>query len=81
MLDLVKQSMGTDERLLGEILGQVRVSGQAICQAIDPIHMGVVETPLGRRISGEDRGYQLPVVLRRHRLRWCCHSTPIDTGV
>src|SRR5262249_25693038 len=53
-----------DERVLGVILCLVRISGDAIHQAVDPLDVRVVQLARGGRVTGLYTGDQKSVVHR-----------------
>jgi len=73
---------GADEGVLGGVLGQGGVAGHAVGQAVDPVHVRVVECALGGGVSGLDTGDEFGVAhgylrLPVARARPC---TPNDTA-
>src|SRR5574341_1830984 len=53
---------GPDERFLREVLGEVVVAGQPVCQPVDAVHVRVVQLALGYGVPGPDLGDHLTLV-------------------
>ncbi len=51
-----------DERVLGEFARQLVVSREPVGEAVDAVHMGVVQRALGGAVPGPDSGYQFAFV-------------------
>ena len=59
--ELLEPLERTDERLLGEISREVAVAGYPMHQPVDPVHVRVVQLPLGGTITAETTSDELTI--------------------